>query len=65
MAWTGGQQAYQQWCCISSRDLIKTHYWGMEIEEEKQHSARESNARPQEFCSSGVCSTIVVQLLPI
>ena len=43
---------------------LRTHHWGIEREEKKPSTWQESNPRPQEFCSTGMCSTTVLQPLP-
>ena len=50
---------------LVSPKLHRMHYWGIEKEEKSPAPQMESNPWPQEFCSAGVCSTIVLQPLPL
>ena len=43
---------------------LRTHYWGKEREEEKACTQQELIPQHWEFCSSGMCSTAVLQQLP-
>ena len=50
---------------LVSPNLHRMHYWGIEKEEKSTAPQLELNPWPQEFCSAGVCSTTVLQPLPL